>query len=110
MHLEMTCERCAVAQACPKNGSSPLFLPGAKRVHCRILGGFGKQPVDLSILSEKSKALVEKNGPCLTIAEVPRLEDELVTYETVKIFSQPVVSDREKPTAILGGQLNPKSF
>lgn len=110
MYLDMTCDRCAVAQACPKKGSSPLFVTGGKRIHCRILGGFGKQPVEEGVLSEESKALVAQHGPCLTIAEVPKLEDGLVLHDVIKIFAQPVLNERERPTAVLGGQLNPKGF
>jgi hypothetical protein len=110
MLLEMTCDRCSVAQTCPKNGASPLFLSGGKRAHCRIVGGYGRTPVDPEILSSESRQRAEKDGPCLTIAEVPALEDGIVVHEVVKIFSPPVLSERERPTAVLGGQLNPKGF
>lgn len=105
----MTCERCAVATKCPKNGSSPLFYGPGKRAHCHILGGYGRVPVDLAILSEESRVRAEKDGACLTIAEVPFMDDGHLVTETVKIFSGPVLGDRERPTAILGGQLNPRS-
>jgi hypothetical protein len=107
--LEMTCDRCAVATTCPKRGASPLFYGGGKRVHCRILGGYGRQPVDKEILSSESLERYGKDGPCLTLADIPVLEDGQVSWETVKIFHQAVLGDRERPTAILGGQLNPKS-
>lgn len=110
MELEMTCDRCAVAKTCPRRGSSPLYLQGGKRVHCRILGGYGRQPLDPEVLSEESKKRVEKDGPCLTIAEVPSVVDGVVVHETVKIFAHPVLSDRERTTVVLGGQLNPKGF
>ena len=106
--LEMTCERCPVAPTCPRNGASPLFS-GGKRFHCRIVGGFSRAPVDPSALSEESKARAAKDGPCLTIAEVPTADDGLVSWEVTKVFSPPVLSDRDRPTAVLGGQLNPKS-
>lgn len=107
--LDMTCERCAVAKTCPKQGSSPLFTSGNKRVHCRILGGFGRQPVDVSILSEESRKRMEADGPCLTLAEVPVFEDGIVAWELTKIFAEPVLNERERTTTILGGQLNPRN-
>jgi hypothetical protein len=107
--LEMTCNRCLVAQTCPKSGSSPLFFSSGKRAHCRILGGYGRQPVDEAILSAESLVRSKKDGPCLTLAEVPVLDDGMVTWEITKVFSPPIVNERERPTAILGGQLNPKN-
>jgi len=106
--LDMACERCLVAQTCPKRGASPLFFNG-KRAHCHILGGYGRQPVDPTILSAESLERVKKDGPCLTLAEVPVLDDGMITWELTKVFGPPIVNERERPTAILGGQLNPKN-
>ena len=107
--LEMTCDRCSVATTCPKNGSSPLIVSGGKRVHCRILGGFGRKPVDVSILSEESRKRMEADGPCLTLAEVPALEDGQVSWNLTKVFSPAVLSARESTVTLLGGQLSPKN-
>jgi hypothetical protein len=107
--LEMTCERCAVAAKCPKKGASPAFTPGGKRALCRILGGYGRVPVDPGVLSPESLARSKKDGPCLTLAEVPVVEDGQVGWELTKIFSHPVIGAREKPDAILGDHLLPKN-
>jgi hypothetical protein len=93
--LEMTCEKCAVQGTCPKNGSSPAFLLG-KQVKCRLVGGYGRLPVDPEILSDESKRLAAQNGPCVTIAEVPYLNDDgAIDFEVIKVFSKPILSDRE---------------
>jgi hypothetical protein len=107
--LEMTCDRCPVRPQCPKSGSSPLIVSGGKRVHCRILGGFGRQPVDVSILSEESRRRMEADGPCLTLAEVPGFEDGQVSWTITKVFAPAVLNARESTVTLLGGQLNPKN-
>jgi hypothetical protein len=106
--LEMTCERCAVQNVCPKKGSSPLFI-SEKQIFCHLIGGYGRTPVDSEILSEESKKLVIKYGPCLTIAEIPHVYNGEISFELIKIFSQPILSDREK-TNIPLDSLQSKSF
>jgi hypothetical protein len=69
---------------------------GKKQYWCNIIGGYGRKPVDADVLSTESAAVVSKNGPCLTIAEVPEVDSGMVHYAIVKIFSQPVLADREK--------------
>jgi hypothetical protein len=94
--LVVECLNCKVSKYCPNNGSSPLFH-GGKKILCRLIGGYGRKPVDMSILSEESKKLAINNGGCLTIAEVP-ISDEcsgLMTYQIVKIFAPPVLHARE---------------
>jgi hypothetical protein len=61
--------------------------------------------VDPEILSEESKAIVEQNGPCLTIASIPVAENEMQIF---KIFSPPILNDREKPQIPIDG-LYPRS-
>jgi hypothetical protein len=93
----MQCDKCRVAQHCQKQGSSPLYN-NTTMLLCRIVGGYGKEPVPLAILSESSKKLVEEHGPCLTIAEIP-IRDEAsgdVYFETIKIFHEPILHEREK--------------
>jgi hypothetical protein len=93
--LEMTCEKCAVRETCPRSGSSPAFLLG-KQMKCRLVGGYGRLPVDPEILSDESKRLATQNGPCITIAEVPCLSDDgAIDFEVIKVFSKPILSDRE---------------
>ncbi|OPZ34895.1 MAG: hypothetical protein BWY99_02399 [Synergistetes bacterium ADurb.BinA166] len=86
-----------MANTCPRKGSSPLSLPGNKRALCSILGGYGRTPVDRSVLSEESAARSDADGPCLTIAVVPRLDGPsgALVHDTVKIFSPPVLHERE---------------
>lgn len=109
MQLDMTCERCAVATKCPKNGSSPTLTQGGKRSLCRILGGYGRVPVDPAVLSADSLVRSKKDGPCLTLAEVPKVEDGQVIWELTKVFHHPVIGAREKPDAILGDHLLAKA-
>lgn len=96
-YLPMECSKCRVAHSCPKKGSSPLTLPGNKKALCSLVGGYGRTPVRQEILGEESREASAKNGPCLTIAEVPRLDEDsgLLIYELEKIFSQPVLHERE---------------
>jgi hypothetical protein len=91
----MECTKCRVAKTCPRFGSSPLLTKGKKKVFCRIVGGYGRIPVDKEILSIESAARSEKDGPCLTIAEIPTLEDDLIIMEITKIFSHPILHERE---------------
>jgi hypothetical protein len=96
MNLEKTCDRCLVSKTCPKSGSSPMTHKN-KRYICRLIGGYGKSPVDESILSEESKKIAKLNGYCMTVAEIPIIQiDGNVGFELTKIFSQPIVSDRQK--------------
>jgi hypothetical protein len=94
----MMCNKCQVASTCPRRGSSPLTLPNQVAMQCRLLGGYGRKPVDLSDLSEESKKIATENGTCLTVAEVPTLDEASgkVYYETIKIFSKPILHPREK--------------
>lgn len=96
----MECPDCKIAAHCPKFGSSPLIMPSGLSVKCRIIGGYGKQPVDPTILSEESKALVAQHGPCLTIVEVPELDEGsgLAVHQVVKVFAPAVFHDREAAT------------
>jgi hypothetical protein len=116
--MEMECSRFLVQKTCPKYGSSPInygqdnpIFSHLKIIKCRIIGGFGKQPVDESILSEESKKLIKTNGPCLTIAEVPSVDEQgYVKWEVTKIFSPPCLSDREKNVPMTSSDLATKSF
>lgn len=107
LHLE--CNRCKVSSHCPRNGSSPHIF-NKKKILCIIVGGYGRKPVDLEILSEESKALVEKNGPCLTIATVPTTDPDsgMLYMELTKIFHQPILHERET-TSFQQNALYPKS-
>lgn len=97
--LQMTCDKCRVASTCPARGSSPVVgANGRPKAFCRILGGYGRDPVDPAILSEDSRRRSEADGPCLTLAEVP---DQTGNYSIVKVFSPPVRHDRESTSELL---------
>lgn len=108
MNLERECAKCAVSATCPSRGSSPLIFNN-HRIACRIVGGFGRVPVDRSVLSEESKAVSDKNGPCLTVAEVPRVDDGRIVFDVVKIFSPPILLDREKQPVTTVSDLSERS-
>src|SRR5271157_1926047 len=97
--LMMQCSKCRVAETCPRRGSSPLPLPksGTRKVFCYIIGGYGREPVEKRKLSAESLARSEKDGPCMTLARVPYIDEETGTlqYEMVKVFSQPMLHPRE---------------
>lgn len=112
--LSMDCTQCRVASTCPKRGSSPLALKqkidGKTQYKCEIIGGYGRTPINPDILSKKSKKLAAKNGPCLTLAHVPYVDEGgNVSYEVVKIFSLPVLHAREANQMPLGQNLYPRS-
>lgn len=107
--LKMECDRCAVANNCEARGASPLIFPGGM-AFCHIIGGYGRNPVDKSILSEESKKKSLRDGECLTIAEVPRLEETgRVEKRVVFIFSSPVRHAREKTSIPKGNDIYPSS-
>lgn len=101
--LEMECAKCCVSPTCPRRGSSPLSAAGTT-FKCRLVGGYGRVPVDPSKLSAASKEVAERDGPCLTIAEVPVEDGEAVLFEIVKIFAPPVLSARESTIVQLDAQ------
>lgn len=65
---------------------------------CELIGNYGRVPVDQCVLSEESKAKAAKWGPCLTLVNVPTLDPATgnVTMEVTKIFSPPVLHERER--------------
>lgn len=95
--MEMSCDKCAVSANCPSNGSSPLILKNGKKLFCQIIGGFGDKPIDTSILSNESLELVKSNGPCLTVAELPFIDEtDQITAKILKIFAPPVIHKANK--------------
>lgn len=101
--LKTECSKCKVATNCKRFGSSPLIISGKITEYCRIVGGYGREPVDSSILSPESKTARDNNGPCLTIAYVPTIEGSgEVIMEITKIFSQPVLHERESVSWSIG--------
>lgn len=105
----MECSRCRVATTCPRKGSSPLTMSGGTKMFCNVIGGYSKTPVDKSILSAESLVRYEKDGPCITIAEVPiRNTDGNINTEVVIIFSKPVLHERET-TNMNQNMIYPKS-
>jgi hypothetical protein len=92
--LQVDCVKCRVAEKCPRKGASPTVVNG-KRLLCGLIGGYGRVPLSPSVMSEESRARSTVDGPCLTLAQVPTVKDGSVEYELVKIFSPPVLHDRE---------------
>lgn len=109
-HLQMRCVTCKIAESCSANGSSPLVLPSKKHLLCTIFNGYSRAPADESILSEESRAAAKKDGPCMSIAEVPSIDPDsgMVFYKLVKIFHEPILHEREK-TSFIQDQWYPKS-
>jgi hypothetical protein len=82
-----------------------------KRILCRIIGGYSKIPIDKSLLSKESIMKFDRDGPCLTIAEVPFLDESgIVVFKVEKVFSPPVLSEREKNPVITSSDVVVKSF
>jgi len=97
-NLIVTCNKCKVAKTCPRRGSSPTTIPNTKKqLFCQIIGGYGRDPVDKSRLSANSLLLSERDGPCLTVAQVPTWNEDINAYmmDLVKIFSPPNKHPRE---------------
>ncbi len=94
--LEMECERCNVSNSCKYNGLSPVLLKN-KQYKCQIIGGYGNKSVDREILSEENKKLHDEGKTCLTLVYIPFEENGAIDYKLQKVFSPPVVTEREKP-------------
>jgi hypothetical protein len=109
--LETTCDKCQVRKYCPVAGSAPLSHEN-KLYKCRIIGGYGKEPLDLKKASAESKELMSKNGPCLTLAEVPGTDRSsgYLFYKVVKIFSPPNLHPREKKVPWNVNMMYPSGF
>jgi hypothetical protein len=95
--LAMRCDKCLVKETCPRFGSSPLMILNHPHL-CQVIGGYGRIPIDQSILSEESKQSSAQNGPCLTIAEVPTYDEDSgkVRFVITKIFHKPFLNERER--------------
>ena len=105
----MRFSECLVSPFCSKKGVSPLLLENKKHVTCRLVGGYGRTPVDLTILSEESKLKMTGSGPCLTIAEIPVIYGKDFVYEIHKIFHPAVLHPREKSSMIMDSMLTKNS-
>ncbi len=67
-----------------------------------MIGGYATGPVDPERLSEEGKARAIKDGPCLSIAEVPTVEPSgHVHFETVTVFHHPIVHPRSTTTHVM---------
>lgn len=51
--------------------------------------------MDAEILSADSLERVQRDGPCMTIAEVPTFEDDMFEMRTTIIFAPAVLHPRE---------------
>lgn len=99
--VDVECSKCKLANQCPKRGASPVVYKN-KKIYCKILGGYGRLPLDEEVMSEASKEISRNNGRCLTLVIVPILDENSSTVgtELVKIFHQPVLHPREKTITI----------
>lgn len=77
---------------------------------CRIIGGYGREPVDPIVLSAESLERSRRDGPCLTIAEVPKRDEGsgYVVLDIVKVFHHPIKHERES-TDFRADMMYPKS-
>lgn len=91
----MRCDKCRISKNCPSYGSSPAKLANGKVALCRLIGGYGRKPVPGHILSESSKEKAKSGNICLTIAEIPVILGNDVFYKVEKIFSPPILHERE---------------
>jgi hypothetical protein len=73
-----------------------------KVAFCRLLGGYGRVPVDTHILSAESLVKANRDGNCITIAEVPFLDPDTkkIAFEMVKVFAPAVKHPRETASPI----------
>ncbi len=101
--LQMGCKKCRVSTECPSNGSSPLKLGSGRSVLCKLVGGYGQTPIPESKMSEESKVLAKEHGPCLTIAEVPTIDEDSgkLYFKIVKVWSQPQLHSRQTTTMMM---------
>lgn len=108
--LQMHCTKCKVAPTCPRNGSSPLTLQSGKQVLCRIVGGYGRTAIDESRMSNETRETARRDGPCLTVAEVPTIDEPSgkLHFEVVKVWAHPIKHARESTTVMLD-RLVPRS-
>jgi hypothetical protein len=99
--IDVDCNRCKLAGQCPKRGSSPVVFKNRK-VFCKILGGYGRSPIDEEVLSDSSKEVSLTSGRCLTLVSIPFLDKAsgTVCTELIKVFHQPILHAREKTTTI----------
>jgi hypothetical protein len=98
--LSIPCSKCKISETCPRKGSSPLQRGGrAVPLFCRIVGGYATGPIDPERLSDEGKARAAKDGPCMSIAEVPTAEPSgHIHFEMVKVFHHAIVHPRSTTT------------
>lgn len=86
-------------------------MSDGRRIFCQLIGGYGRIPVEKSILSPESAQKAESDGPCLTIAEVPVVDEAtgLFHSELVKVFHPAVLHEREN-ISFSQRLLYPKAF
>jgi len=110
--LQIRCAKCKVANWCPAKGASPINLGSGKPVYCRLIGGYGQVPVPEHKMSDKTKEIAKDQGACLTIVEVPRIDESSgkLYFETILIWSQPQLHPRQTTTTAMDRALGPSSY
>jgi len=98
--LTLHCSKCKISGTCPRQGSSPLRRgEKALPLFCRIIGGYATAPIDPERLSGEGKARAAKDGPCMSIAEVPTVEPSgHIHFEMVRVFHHAIVHPRSTTT------------
>ncbi len=82
---------------------------GKRVARCRLIGGYGRTPVEDSILSSDSLLRKKHHGGCLTLAEVPEFDgSDRIIYTLLKIFSPANLHPREK-TSMTIDSIYPRS-
>lgn len=94
----LLCKTCKLAETCPDKGSSPLITKGNKQVYCELLGNYGIDPVEESILSPDSLVRMKKDGPCTSYVQIPKFDKDSGTVYTEPkvIFHQPILHERQR--------------
>lgn len=96
--MMLSCNTCKLSETCPKRGVSPLTVKGNKKVYCQLIGNFGIDPVDESILSPASLVRMKKDGPCTSYVEVPEFDkySNMLHYSHIVIFHKPILHERQR--------------
>jgi hypothetical protein len=105
--MNVTCNKCRVSKWCPKKGFSPTKYEG-ETFMCKLIGNYGRNPIDRNHISDESLVSYEKNGPCLTLMNSWEFHDGTMFPIILKVWSPPILSPREtKPFDV--NQLTPRS-
>ncbi|HED37911.1 MAG TPA: hypothetical protein ENI76_06675 [Ignavibacteria bacterium] len=109
--LRVLCNKCLISEYCIYKGQSPLYVSkNSQTIECVIVGGYGLKKPSSEILSEESKKSQKKFGECLSIVEIPQLDQSTgyVYTTTTMIWHPRIKHEREKSDMIID-QIIPRS-